>query len=39
MDKDTGKYANYNDDRVVFYENVYNGTDFVAFVSSLLSSK
>ncbi|KAF9263146.1 hypothetical protein L218DRAFT_944682 [Marasmius fiardii PR-910] len=26
-----GYYANYNNDRIVFYENDYTGTDFVAF--------
>ncbi|KAJ7842513.1 hypothetical protein B0H13DRAFT_2098677 [Mycena leptocephala] len=27
-----GKYANYNNDRVVFYANDWTGTDFVGFV-------
>ena len=34
-DINKGKWANYNDDRIVFYENDYTGKDFVAFVSSV----
>ncbi|KAF9263147.1 hypothetical protein L218DRAFT_944683 [Marasmius fiardii PR-910] len=30
-----GYYANYNNDRIVFYENDYTGTDFVAFPLNL----
>jgi hypothetical protein len=28
----TGKYANYNNDRIVFYSNDYSGDDFTGFV-------
>lgn len=31
-----GKYASYNNDRIVFYENDYTGKDFVAYVRSIL---
>lgn len=30
----SGAYASYNDDRIVFYQNTSNSTDFTAFVSS-----
>ncbi|KAF9257886.1 hypothetical protein L218DRAFT_948825 [Marasmius fiardii PR-910] len=30
-----GHYANYNNDRIVFYENDWTGTDFVAFPLNL----
>ncbi len=31
-DLSKGKYASYNNDRIVFYENDYTGKDFVAYV-------
>lgn len=33
---DRGTWANYNDDRIVFYENDYTGRDFAAFVRNSL---
>ncbi|KAF8637480.1 hypothetical protein AX16_010808 [Volvariella volvacea WC 439] len=33
-----GKFANYNNDRIVTYENDYSGRDFIAYVCSLESS-
>jgi hypothetical protein len=31
----TGKFTNYNNDRIVFYSNDYSGDDFTGFVPSL----
>ena len=31
-DLSSGVYANYNDDRIVFYKDDWTGTDFVAYV-------
>ena len=31
------KFASYNNDRIVFYENDYTGRDFVAYVGFSLS--
>jgi len=36
-DLSKGKYASYNNDRIVFYENDYTGKDFVAYVCFSLS--
>ncbi|KJA17692.1 hypothetical protein HYPSUDRAFT_46174 [Hypholoma sublateritium FD-334 SS-4] len=38
-DINKGKWANYTDDRIVFYENDYTGRDFVEFFKDLQFSK